>query len=92
MTYAGLPPPPPPALPLDASIAQAKLVAADKVTGRAFVDAFGDTPVVLMSEDGEAGDVMCAVTLGAVDFMDKPLSVLKLKNIWQHSVRKVRAR
>lgn len=76
----------------DHSISQAKLVAADEVTGRAFVDAFGDTPVVLMSEDGERGDVMRAVTLGAVDFMDKPLSVLKLKNIWQHSVRRMMQR
>lgn len=71
---------------------QSKLVAADEVTGRAFVDAFEQVPVVLMSEGGVTDDVMRAVRLGAVDFLDKPLSVLKLKNIWQHSVRKLMQR
>jgi DNA-binding NtrC family response regulator len=69
---------------------QSRIVAADEAVGRSFVDAFEDTPVVLMSCGGSPDDVMRAVKLGAVDFMDKPLSHLKLKNIWQHSVRKVR--
>lgn len=67
-------------------------MASDEVTGRAFVDAFEDVPVVLMSEGGATDEVMRAVTLGAVDFLDKPLSVLKLKNIWQHSVRRMMQR
>ena len=71
---------------------QSKLVASDEVTGRAFVDAFAEVPVVLMSEGGATDDVMCAVRLGAVDFLDKPLSHLKLKNIWQHSVRRMMQR
>jgi CheY-like chemotaxis protein len=71
---------------------QCKLVASDEVTGRAFVDAFEDVPVVLMSEGGATDEVMRAVTLGAVDFLDKPLSLLKLKNIWQHSVRRMMQR
>jgi hypothetical protein len=68
------------------------LVASDEVTGRAFVDAFEEVPVVLMSEGGATDEVMRAVTLGAVDFLDKPLSLLKLKNIWQHSVRRMMQR
>ena len=56
------------------------------------MEAFEDTPVVLMSDCGATVDVMRAVQLGAVDFLDKPLSLLKLKNIWQHSVRKMMAR
>lgn len=71
---------------------QSKLVASDEMSGRAFIESFEDTPVVLMSEGGDTDDVMRAVTLGAVDFLDKPLSVLKLKNIWQHSVRKMMQR
>jgi CheY-like chemotaxis protein len=47
------------------------------------------TPVILMSEGATTDDVMRAVQLGAVDYLDKPLSTLKLKNIWQHSVRKM---
>jgi hypothetical protein len=71
---------------------QSRVVAADEISGRAFVEAFEDTPVVLMSDCGATVDVMRAVQLGAVDFLDKPLSLLKLKNIWQHSVRKMMAR
>lgn len=42
-----------------------------------------------MSEGATTDDVMRAVQLGAVDYLDKPLSTLKLKNIWQHAVRKM---
>lgn len=66
------------------------MVAADEAVGRSFVDAFEDTPVVLMAAAATHADVLRAVKMGAVDFLDKPLSLLKLKNIWQHSVRKVR--
>lgn len=65
-------------------------MACDEASGRTFVNAFDDTPVVLMSEGGDMAAVLAAVKCGAVDFLDKPLSLLKLKNIWQHSVRKVR--
>ncbi len=65
-------------------------MAADNIAGKAFVEAFHSTPVVLMSEGVDTKEVMRAVNLGAVDFLDKPLSLLKLKNIWQHSIRKVR--
>lgn len=68
------------------------MVAPDEAAGRSFIDAFEDTPVVLMAAGAGTPDVLRAVRLGAVDFLDKPLSLLKLKNIWQHSVRKVGAR
>ncbi len=68
---------------------QSCMVAPDEAVGRSFVDSFEDTPVVLMAEGASTADVMRSVKLGAVDFLDKPLSLLKLKNIWQHSVRKV---
>lgn len=73
----------------DVVLAESRLVALEEAVGRTFVDAFEDTPVVLMSACGSSDDVMRAVKLGAVDFLDKPLSLLKLKNIWQHSVRKM---
>ena len=34
--------------------------------------------------------VMHGIELGAVDVLEKPLSSLKLRNIWQHVVRKAR--
>ena len=73
----------------DIVLAESRLVAADEITGKAFIDAFEDVPVVLMAEGSCVDDVMRAVRLGAVDFLDKPLSMLKLKNIWQHCVRKM---
>ena len=73
---------------------QAKLVASDDITGRAFIGAFEHVPVVLMSEDsGTANDVIRLwVTMGVVDFLHKPLSLLRVKNIWQHAVRRVMQR
>ena len=35
--------------------------------------------------------VMHGIELGAVDVLEKPLSSLKLRNIWQHVVRKASA-
>ncbi len=70
---------------------QGGLLSADDTTGRSFVDAFFDVPIVAMSDSAEATkEAMHAVELGAVDLLSKPLSMLKLKNIWQHSVRMVR--
>ena len=34
-------------------------------------------------------EVMKGIELGAVDFLEMPISPLKLRNIWQHVVRKV---
>jgi hypothetical protein len=46
-------------------------------------------PLVLMSATGGAGEVMKGIELGAVDYLEKPVSLDKLRNIWQHVVRKV---
>ncbi len=46
-------------------------------------------PVVLMSSGAAPAAVMQGIELGAVDFLEKPLSKHKLQNIWQHVVRKV---
>lgn len=46
-------------------------------------------PCILMSSDPSPHDVMTGISLGAVDFLAKPLSPLKLRNIWQHTVRKM---
>lgn len=46
-------------------------------------------PVVLMSSGAAPAAVMQGIELGAVDFLEKPLSKHKLQNIWQHVVRKL---
>jgi CheY-like chemotaxis protein len=73
----------------DVVLAESSIVASDEISGRLFVSSMDSTPVILMSEGATTDDVMRAVQLGAVDYLDKPLSTLKLKNIWQHSVRKM---
>ncbi len=45
-------------------------------------------PLVLMSEESDESQVLSGIKLGACDFLDKPLSTLKLKNVWQHVVRR----
>lgn len=65
---------------------QAKSVAQESP---AFVNAVNGLPLVLMSEGGSANEVWKSIELGAVEYLEKPLSQLKLRNIWQHVVRKV---
>ena len=49
----------------------------------------GGLPLVLMGASSGPDEVMKGIELGAVDFLDMPISPLKLRNIWQHVVRKV---
>lgn len=69
-------------------IIQAKMLVEgdDAVTLR---ERMAHLPLVLMSEDNNEHRVLSGIKLGACDFLDKPLSSLKLKNIWQHVVRKM---
>lgn len=48
-----------------------------------------DLPLVITSGDATQEQKLASVRVGAVDVLDKPLSSLKLRNIWQHTVRKV---
>ena len=48
-------------------------------------------PLVLMSSTSGPDEVMKGIELGAVDFLETPVSQLKLRNIWQHVVRKVQS-
>ena len=55
----------------------------------AFIHALDGMPLILMSDGGSANKVWKSIELGAVEYLEKPLSQLKLRNIWQHVVRKV---
>lgn len=65
---------------------QAKVIAQETP---AFVHALDGLPLVLMSDGASANKVWKSIELGAVEYLEKPLSQLKLRNIWQHVVRKV---
>ena len=44
----------------------------------------------MSDKEASISDVWRGIELGAADVLEKPLSLLKLRNIWQHVVRKVR--
>lgn len=70
----------------DIVLAEAKSVAQDAPD---FVSLLSGMPLVLMSDGGSATQVWKSIELGAVEYLEKPLSTSKLKNIWQHVVRKM---
>lgn len=47
--------------------------------------------LVLMNSCAKPDDVMLGIESGAADFLQKPVSTHRLRNIWQHVVRKVMA-
>lgn len=51
----------------------------------------GASLVFMGCASSSAADMMAGINAGAVDFLDKPLSPLKIANIWQHAVRKCMA-
>lgn len=69
---------------------QAKALAKDATDGGSLRESASHLPLVLMSEKSSStDDVWRGIELGAADVLEKPLSSLKLRNIWQHVVRKV---
>lgn len=72
------------------SAMQAKALAKDATDGGTLRQSASHLPLVLMSEKGSStDDVWRGIEVGAADVLEKPLSLLKLRNIWQHVVRKV---
>ncbi|EFJ49799.1 hypothetical protein VOLCADRAFT_89627 [Volvox carteri f. nagariensis] len=71
----------------DVLLADARCLQQKSAEHAAVMQAAKSIPLVLMSECSAPNEVMLGIKLGAVDFLEKPLSPLKLKNIWQHSVQ-----
>ena len=58
--------------------------------GQLLLEAAGRLPLVLVSTPGTTPEcVWRGIEVGAAEVLEKPLSQLKLQNIWQHVVRKV---
>ncbi|PSC69837.1 DNA helicase II ATP-dependent DNA helicase [Micractinium conductrix] len=49
-------------------------------------------PVVLMGAAPSPDELMQGLRWGACDFLERPLSMLKLKTLWQHKIRKMMQR
>ena len=53
-------------------------------------EAASQLPLVLLSDKpGSSEDVWQGLNMGAAEVLERPLSLLKLRNVWQHVVRKV---
>jgi len=69
---------------------QAKLFAKENRDGQLLLEAACALPLVLVSDPGATTEcVWRGIEVGAAEVLEKPLSLLKLQNIWQHVVRKV---
>ncbi|XP_051196419.1 two-component response regulator ORR24 [Lolium perenne] len=47
-----------------------------------------DLPVIMLSVNGEKATVYKGIKHGACDYIVKPVNIKKIRNIWQHVVRK----
>ncbi|XP_027914117.1 two-component response regulator-like APRR2 isoform X2 [Vigna unguiculata] len=56
--------------------------------GFKFLENAKDLPTIMVSKNQCLNTTMKCIALGAVEFLNKPLSEDKLKNIWQHVVHK----
>ncbi|XP_071722355.1 two-component response regulator-like APRR2 [Rutidosis leptorrhynchoides] len=53
-----------------------------------FLESAKDLPIIMTSDIDCLSTMMKCIALGAVEFLQKPLSEEKLRNIWQHVVHK----
>lgn len=56
--------------------------------GLKFLESAKDLPTIMVSNIHSISTMMKCIALGAVEFLQKPLSDDKLRNIWQHVVHK----
>ncbi|KAM3308611.1 two-component response regulator-like APRR2 [Capsicum chacoense] len=56
--------------------------------GLKFLEGAKDLPTIMVSNIHSISTMMKCIALGAVEFLQKPLSDDKLRNIWQHVVHK----
>ncbi|KAJ8560303.1 hypothetical protein K7X08_004361 [Anisodus acutangulus] len=56
--------------------------------GLKFLGSAKDLPTIMVSNTHSISTMMKCIALGAVEFLQKPLSDDKLRNIWQHVVHK----
>lgn len=69
-------------------VALVEATASDALDGFKIVEAARHLPTIMMSNTENLDIMMQGIAAGASEFLQKPLSSEKLKNIWQHVVRK----
>eukprot|EP00892_Ulva_mutabilis_P012543 jgi/Ulvmu1/9661/UM054_0093.1 len=73
----------------DLLICEASVVAHESAAWSAFVRKVKHLPLVLTGENISQQQKLLGIKFGAVDFLEKPVALLKLRNVWQHTVRKM---
>lgn len=74
----------------DVILAEARIMDSTGTAQRQLLAAAANLPLILTTEDATSTDnVWKGIELGAAEVLVKPLSSLKLQNIWQHVVRKL---
>jgi DNA-binding response OmpR family regulator len=72
------------------ALLQASVVPNNPISSSAFARAASTVPLVLTGENTSQQQKLVGIRFGAMDFLEKPVALLKLRNVWQHTVRKVR--
>jgi DNA-binding response OmpR family regulator len=65
------------------------VIANEPSSSSALMRTVSSVPLILMGENTSQQQKLIGIRFGAVDFLEKPVAMLKLRNIWQHTVRKV---
>ncbi|CAL0311626.1 unnamed protein product [Lupinus luteus] len=74
--------------PEDFHVAVVEVSTSSGQGGFKFLENAKDLPTIMTSNNKCLSTMMKCIALGAVEFLNKPLSEDKLKNIWQHVVHK----
>ncbi|XP_075075338.1 two-component response regulator-like APRR2 isoform X2 [Nicotiana tabacum] len=69
-------------------LAIVEVTAGNNDGGLKFLEIVKDLPTIMVSSIHSISTMMKCIALGAVEFLQKPLSDDKLRNIWQHVVHK----
>lgn len=69
-------------------VALVEVTTANNCGGFKFLENARDLPTIMMSNTSCLNTTMKCLALGAAEFLQKPISEDKLKNIWQHVVHK----
>ncbi|THU56281.1 hypothetical protein C4D60_Mb11t15630 [Musa balbisiana] len=69
-------------------VAVVEVTASDSCGNFRFLEMAQDIPTIVISDEHCLSTMMKCIALGAAEFLQKPLSEDKLRNIWQHVVHK----
>jgi DNA-binding response OmpR family regulator len=73
----------------DVLLVDAKSLGSRAADSAAFMKLVKTAPLIIMAEKPTQEDVLLSIKLGAVDFIEKPVCLQKVRTMWQHTVRQM---